>query len=566
MRKITKLTFLTLILLIVPMHLSAERTLKVSAGNLRNLFDAYDLMYEFNLTLKGTINGSDVKVLREWSNSQRVLNLADCRIVAGGDPYYENYTTEDDVIGSYMFYEKEFESLVLPKTLKKIGDYAIFFCGESLDLPPTLTWIGDHAFQQNNFERLHIPASLVHIGNGALNRNASLYQVTIDSNNPEFVLEDGYLYTRDHTRLLSYFCPIGTHVETLTIRPEVKIIDDEAFNIRCDSLNLNEGLEYIGERAFCAALKDAWKQKLIIPNSVTYIGPYAFEQCYVDTLIISDNVEYLPENVFAYCMMDYVHLPAKLKGIASGALGNSRKYNMELPNGLETIGPWAVDELTKGTLVIPESVRQMDEFAFAGIYVDTLDIRAPLDSIPTAAFYSSQSLRKLILPPTIKRLGRSAFYECYRLEDCKLPDGLEVIESWALAGADGMKEWHIPASVRKIGRAAFAVPNFTSHTVYMYSQEPPAETDPEAFLYWTMEESVLYVPTGCIERYKQESPWNTFGEIREFAPTGIKYIPRTFDGKEHRSFDIGGRISNGQQGLHIELTPKGTRKIIKKAF
>ena len=566
MRKFTTLSFLTFILLIVPMHLSAERTLTVSAGNLKKLFVDYELQYESNLTLKGTINGSDVKVLREWAGSHRALDLKDCRIVAGGEPYYESYTTEDDVIGSYMFYEKEFKSFVLPKTLKKIGDYAISFCGESIDFPPTLTWLGDHAFHYNNFERLHIPASLVHIGNGALNRNASLYQVTIDSNNPEFVLEDGYLYTRDHTRLLSYFCPIGTHVETLTIRPEVKIIDDEAFNIRCDSLNLNEGLEYIGERAFCAALKDAWKQKLIIPNSVTYIGPYAFEQCYVDTLIISDNVEYLAENVFACCFIEHIHLPAKLKGIDRGALSNSLKYNMELPNGLETVGPWAVNGLTKGTLVIPESVRQMDEFAFADINVVTLDIRAPLDSIPTAAFYSSEMLKKLILPPTIKRLGSSAFYECYCLVDCKLPDGLEVIEDWALAGADDMKEWHIPASVRKIGRAAFAVPNFTSHTVYMYSQEPPAETDPEAFLYWTMEESVLYVPTGCIERYKQKSPWNTFGEIREFAPTGIKYIPRTFDGKEHRSFDIGGRISNGQQGLHIELTPKGTRKIIKKAF
>lgn len=566
MRKFTTLSFLTFILLIVPMHLSAERTLMVSAGNLQKLFDEYELMYESNLTLKGTINGSDVKVLREWSNSQRVLNLADCRIVAGGEPYYENYTTEDDVIGSYMFYEKEFKSLVLPKTLKKIGDYAIFFCGESIDLPPTLTWIGDHAFHYNNFERLHIPASLVHIGNGALNGNATLYQVTIDDKNPEFVLENGYLYTRDHTRLLSYFCPIGTHVESLIIRPEVKIIDDQAFNLRCDHLTLNEGLEYIGERAFYKALIDVHQDKLVIPNSVTYIGPYAFDECYVDTLIISDNVEYLAENVFYYCMVQYIHLPAKLKGIARYALYNNRMYDMELPNGLETIGADAFAELTKGTLVIPESVRQMDEFAFADINVDTLDIRAPLDSIPTAAFRSSQMLKKLILPPTIKRLGSSAFYECYRLVDCKLPEGLEVIEDWALAGADNMKEWHIPASVRKIGYAAFAVPNFTSHTVYMYSQEPPAETDPEAFLYWTMEESVLYVPTGCIERYKQKSPWNTFGEIREFAPTGIKYIPRTFDGKEHRSFDIGGRISNGQQGLHIELTPKGTRKIIKKAF
>ncbi len=549
------------------MQLSAEKTLTVSAGNLQKLYDDYDLVHEYNLTLKGTINGSDVKVLRKWSNSQRVLNLADCRIVAGGDPYYETYTTEDDVIGSYMFYEKGFESLVLPKTLKKIGDYAISFCGESMDLPPTLTWIGDHAFHHSEFERLHIPASLVHIGNGALNESPNLYQVTIDDNNPEFVLENGYLYTRDHSRLLSCFCPVGTRVASLTIHPEVKIIDDKAFHsVHSDHLNLNEVLEYIGESAFCGMLRDVYQEKLIIPNSVTYIGPYAFDECYVDTLIISDNVEYLPESVFSYCFIGHIHLPAKLKGIARGALYNSRMCNLELPNGLETIGPWALGELTKGTLVIPESVRQMDEFAFAGIYVDTLDIRAPLDSIPTAAFYSSQSLRKLILPPTIKRIGASAFYECYPLVDCKLPDGLEEIEDWALAGADYMKEWHIPASVRKIGWAAFAVPNFTSHTVYMYSQEPPVETDPGAFLYWTMEESVLYVPTGSVERYKQKRPWNTFGEIREFAPTGIKYIPRSFDGKEHRSFDIGGRISNGQRGLHIELTPKGTRKIIKKAF
>ena len=104
--------------------------------------------------MKGRINGSDVKVLRKWANPQRVLNLADCRIVAGGDPYYEDYTTEDDVIGSYMFADKEFKSLVLPNTLKKIGDYAITFCGDSITLPSTLEWIGDHAFTNNFFKKL----------------------------------------------------------------------------------------------------------------------------------------------------------------------------------------------------------------------------------------------------------------------------------------------------------------------------------------------------------------------------------------------------------------------------
>ena len=568
MRKITKLTFLTLILLIVPKHLSAEKTLTVTAGNLKTLFDAYELMYESNLTLKGTINGSDVKVLREWAGSHRALNLKDCRIVAGGDAYYDDYTTEDDVIGSYMFYEKEFKSLVLPNTLKKIGDYAISFCGESMDFPPTLTWIGDHAFHNNEFERLHIPASLVHIGNGAFNGNSSLYQVTIDDNNPEFVLEDGYLYTRDHTRLLSYFAPISDISESFTIPSDVRIIDDMAFNgHRCRNITLNKRLEYIGEKAFIYAMKDvSWQEKLEIPNTVTYIGASAFEYCRIETVIISDNVEDLRERTFAYCNIQDIHLPTKLKHIGMMAFFSNSMDNLKLPDGLETIGAEAFVGLNVKKLVIPSSIRKMDEFAFRYVNAEIIDIRPLLDSIPDVAFSGCQELQKLILPPTIKCIGKSAFYECYPLVDCKLPDGLEVIESWALAGADGMKEWHIPASVRKIGWGAFAVPNFTSHTVYMYSQEPPAETDPEAFLYWTMEESVLYVPTGCIERYKQESPWNTFGEIREFAPTGIKYVPRTLDSKAYRSFDIGGRISNGQQGLHIELTPEGTKKIIKKAF
>lgn len=557
---------LTITLLAAPVRVSAGKTVTVSAGNLQSLFDTYDLTYERDLTLEGTINGSDVRVLRKWANSQRTLNLSDCRIVAGGDPYYEDYTTEDDVIGPYMFADKEFKSLVLPNTLKKIGDYALTFCGDSLVFPPTLTWIGDHAITKNLFKRLHIPATLVHIGNGALNGNISLEDVTIDEGNPEFVLEDGYLYTRDHTRLLSYFGPIGTRAESFTIRPEVKIIDDKAFNYhRSYNITLNEQVEYIGEEAFKYVLYNMapHQKKLVIPNSVTYIGASAFENCYIDKVIISDNVEYLRNNTFAYCFIDDIHLPAKLKHIGRAALNNNRMRNLVLPDGLETMEEYALYGLTKGSLVIPESLRHIDEFAFSGIFVDTINILPPLDSIPKAAFYSSQSLVKLILPPTVKRIGQSAFYECYRLKNCQLPDGLEEIGPWALAGADYMKEWHIPASVRKIEWAAFAVPNFSSHTVYMYSQEPPAETDPQAFKDWTMKQSVLYVPKGCIENY-QQAPWNTFGEIREFEPTSVKSIPSASDDMEQRSFDLGGRpVSDSHHGLRIVMTPNGTKKVVK---
>ena len=571
MKKNSLLLIILLFLLqAVPVRMSAERTLVVRPGQLQSLFDAYDLMYEFNLTLKGSINGSDIKVLREWSNSQRVLNLYDCRIVAGGDPYYEDYTTEDDVIGPYMFYEKEFQSLVLPNVLTKIGDYAFFFCGDSINLSPTLTWVGNHAFSNNFFERLHIPASLVHIGNGAFNGNRWLQQVTMDEDNPEYVLEDGYLYTRDHTRLLSFFNSSDTSLESFTIRPEVKIIDDMAFNYNCcNNITLNEGLQYIGDDAFRCALRQVWQPKLVIPNSVTHIGAGAFNECYMDSLIISDNVEYLQDWTFHECFIEYIHLPEKLKHIGEYALCNNQLYNLVLPEGLETIDEHAFGDLRVSKLVIPSSVRNLASCAFWDAFMSTLDIQAPLDSIPSGCFYNCEGLNKLILPPTIKRIGGTAFYECYNLIDCKLPEGLEEIGVEAFAGADYMVNWHIPASVRKIEFGAFFVPNYSAHNIYMYSKEPPAETDPMAFnepmdwMSWNMAESVLYVPEGCIENYRHQEPWSYFGTIKEFTPSSI-HSPR-FNNKQlnRRSFDMLGRpASPNSRGLHIMMTPNGPIKKI----
>ena len=62
--------------------MAAEKVVWVAAGDLQDLFDEYELQYVNELTLKGTINGSDIKVLQNWASEYRSLNLADCRIVA----------------------------------------------------------------------------------------------------------------------------------------------------------------------------------------------------------------------------------------------------------------------------------------------------------------------------------------------------------------------------------------------------------------------------------------------------------------------------------------------------
>jgi hypothetical protein len=127
-----------------------------------------------------------------------------------------------------------------------------------------------------------------------------------------------------------------------------------------------------------------------------------------------------------------------------------------------------------------------------------------------------------------------------------------------------MKEWHIPASVRKIDRAAFSVPNFSSHTVYMYSAEPPAETHLQAFADWTMEKSVLYVPEGSLDAYQMTAPWSYFGTIKEFDPTNIKTLRDLNESDSACCYDLQGRIvSPESHGVRIMLTRNGVQKVVK---
>lgn len=534
-------------------------------GSLRQIFDSNNMWDRKSIAISGAINGSDVKVLREWVRNDRTLDLSECSIVKGGEPYYENYTTEDDVIGPYMFVFKDcnLQKLVLPKNLKKIDDYAIGYCGEEIDLPPTLTWVGDHAFTANNFKRLHIPATLTHIGNGAFNGNNLLVEVTLDEANPEYVLEDGFLYTRDHTRLLSFFASVGETWDSSCLLPQLKIIDDKALNhhrIR-NIITLPDELEYIGEEAFKYANNNTGirQTKLVIPNSVTYIGASAFEQSATDTLIISDNVDSLRAYAFAGCNINYIHLPAKLKYIGDYALCNNNMRNFDLPDGVEWIGKWAVTHLSAKRVVIPESVKYIAQEAFTYTLCDTIEIRAHLDSIPTKAFYGCQSMKKIVLPANLKRIGYAAFGICRELKDCNLPEGLEEIDSYAFLECH-IGEWHFPTSIHKIGRSAF--PGRVS--VYMYTQEPPADVHAWAFDLSEMDYSVLYVPVGSLENYQQKAPWNQFGTIREFEPTAISLPSLDNPIEPVRVYDFDGRQVNTKScGLHIFVMPNGkTKKVI----
>ncbi|MFA6874264.1 MAG: leucine-rich repeat protein [Bacilli bacterium] len=184
--------------------------------------------------------------------------------------------------------------LGLPRTMTEIGDSA--FAGSSLsrlELPEGFKDLGDKVFQNTVIKSLVIPSTLVDIDFEA-GFGYPIDRISIAEYNPRFLVEDGYVLSKDRKHLL--FAPrslfgilylpsgieeIGDHafegrdgITEVVFPTSLRSIGKKAFS-SCTSLNeilLNPGLKKIGESAFY----NAPLCRLLIPRSVQKIDSFAF--------------------------------------------------------------------------------------------------------------------------------------------------------------------------------------------------------------------------------------------------------------------------------------------------
>ena len=132
------------------------------AGTLLEAIGMDNLNKVIKLTIAGPLNGTDIKIIRSKLPLLRILDLGDTNIVSGGESYSNmKDTTIDNVIGDNMFdYIPYWESIVLPKSLTRIGEHAISHGArlQSITLltktPPVLAL---SSFMLNSGCKLHVP-------------------------------------------------------------------------------------------------------------------------------------------------------------------------------------------------------------------------------------------------------------------------------------------------------------------------------------------------------------------------------------------------------------------------
>ena len=147
--------------------------------------------------------------------------------------------------------------------------------------------------------------------------------------------------------------------------------------------------------------KEAFKKlnitSVIIPDSVTSIGDYAFQYCTALTsVIIGDSVTSIGNNAFAWCTsLTSVTIPDSVTSIDYAAFcGCTSLMSVSIPGNVTSIG----------------------DYAFLGCTsLTSVTIGDSVTSIGNYAFYDCTSLTSVTIGNSVTSIGEWAFYDCYSL-------------------------------------------------------------------------------------------------------------------------------------------------------
>lgn len=132
---------------------------------------------------------------------------------------------------------------------------------------------------------------------------------------------------------------------------------------------------------------------------------------------------------------------------------------LQLGKGVERIGKEAFRSLHLDSLVIPDSVKVIEQGAFYNSHVRSLVLGTGLHTIGYGAFIG-HSLSSLVIPDTVKRIGRAAFMpelsNSTSLVYLKVGRGIKEIPSAAFAGNESLVTLQLAEGLETIGTGAFA--------------------------------------------------------------------------------------------------------------
>ena len=284
-----------------------------------------------------------------------------------------------------------------------------------------------------------------------------------------FTDEWGVKYSKDGRKLLKAPQKLDG---IYSIRKGTKIICEEAFRwsktIGClflKSLVIPDSVTNIGDYAFwgCKSLKS-----LVLPDGVTSIGDYAFDGCCsLRCVVISDGVTRIGNYAFWGCKsLKSLVIPDSVTHIGNGAFNAcSSLKSLVIPASVGNIignpfSGWNGELKCLSPYFIYDNKVLFDKdkskiIAFRDRNTTSYVIPDSVSCIEFGAFWNCHSLKRLVLPDSVSSIGDWAFWNCRSLTDIVIPDSVNSIGDRVFSGCCSLKSLVIPDSVSSIGESAF---------------------------------------------------------------------------------------------------------------
>ena len=243
----------------------------------------------------------------------------------------------------------------------------------------------------------------------------------------------------------------------LTIPDGITGIGDYAFeNFSADKIVLPEGVTFIGTFSF----RKSNVKEVTLPSTLQQMGESAFQSCkQLESITIPEGVKDIPEYSFAYCgSLSSAVLPKSLESIGGRAFIKCEALKeLVLPESLQVIGFYALHWSGLEELSIPSACANFDISGCT--YMKKVNLPAQLATLPMGCFQGLTSLESITLPESLTEIGSMAFAQCSSLTQLTIPAGVKTIGDRAFY-ASGLTDIVLPQSVERMGKYLFyACPN-----------------------------------------------------------------------------------------------------------
>lgn len=391
------------------------------------------------LTLSSKITGNDIMVnpiVVEYMKSVERLN-----------PCSEEKEAEEQII----FYFKDDGKTISGITSEVSGDIII---------PDGVEKIAEKAFEDNtNITSVVFPTSLRVIENHAFWGCKNLHTVKLN----EGIISIG----------VEAF--IGTALENIEIPMTLEEMDLTPFECKMKvdfqndhfSSDINGTLYNADETSLILFPRNLHEETIEVPDSVTCIESYAFENNVAVEIILPEGIEELQNCLFSGCQnlvtLTLNSVSPKQIEVDEEAFKGFEVENCVLRVPFDALAEYKDDERFKNfkyiTAIEGSRCLKYNETGTEVIGCDDedceiLEIPEGVTSIKEDAFENNERITEVTFPDSLREIGNSAFSGCTGITEITLNEELEEIGFDAFRGS-GLTDVTIPNYVNYIGSSAF---------------------------------------------------------------------------------------------------------------